>query len=156
MRRSVFLSAALSGLVLAACGGTTDPSSASIESTTFAASLNVNLAVMTRTATGLYYRDLTAGTGTLATAGKTARVHYQGWLPNGSSFDKNLAPTTPFSFVLGSGQVVPGFDEGITGMKVGGVRQIIMPPALGYGSRASAGIPANSILVFTVELVTVQ
>ena len=156
MRRSVFLSATLLALTMAACGGTTDPSGASIESTTFAASLNVNLAAMTKTATGLYYRDLTAGTGTVATAGKTVKVHYQGWLPNGTKFDQNLAPTTPFAFTLGSGQVVAGFDEGITGMKVGGVRQIIIPPALGYGSRATGPIPANSILVFSIELVAVQ
>jgi FKBP-type peptidyl-prolyl cis-trans isomerase len=156
MRRSVFLSTTLFALTVAACGGTTDPSGATIESTTFAASLNVDLAASTRTATGLYYRDLTPGNGTVAAAGKTAKVHYQGWLPNGTKFDQNLAPTTPFSFILGSGQVVAGFDEGISGMKVGGVRQIIIPPALGYGSRATGPIPANSILVFSIELVAVQ
>ena len=156
MRRSAFLSTTLFALTIAACGGTTDPSGASIESTTFAAALNVDLAASTRTATGLYYRDLTPGSGTVAAAGKTAKVHYQGWLPNGTKFDQNLAPTTPFSFVLGSGQVVAGFDQGITGMKVGGVRQIIIPPALGYGNRATGPIPANSILVFSIELVAVQ
>lgn len=156
MRRLAAPSFAILALFLAACGGSTEPSGQSIESTQFAASLNVNLSAMTKTATGLYYRDLTAGTGTTAAAGKTAKVHYQGFLPNGTKFDQNLAPSTPFSFLLGSGQVIPGFDQGVTGMKTGGVRQLIIPPSLGYGSRGSGSIPPNSILVFTIELVTVQ
>jgi FKBP-type peptidyl-prolyl cis-trans isomerase len=151
-------SAALGSLVaLAACSSSsTAPTTVDIESTTFAPSLGIDLTKFTKNSSGLYWRDLVVGAGTTAANGMTVAVHYVGNLPNGTQFDVNGPTATPFSFKLGIGQVVPGFDEGIRGMKVGGRRQLIIPPELGYGSRANGAIPANSILVFTVDLVSAQ
>lgn len=149
------VSLALTLAALAACSKDS-PTAPRIENTTFASSLGVNLTSSTKTASGLYYRDVTVGTGATAAAGKSVGVHYTGWLANGTQFDSNVASSLPLFFTLGIGQVVPGFDEGITGMKVGGERQIIIPPALGYGSSAQGTIPGNSILVFTVDLLFVQ
>ena len=102
--------------------------------------------------------DLRVGTGADATAGRTATVTYTGWLYSasaaenkGSRFDGGT-----FSFVLGSGQVITGFNQGVTGMKVGGQRRVVIPPSLGYGSQAQGPIPANSTLVFDLELVSIQ
>ena len=139
-------------LALSACGGTDIVTS--IEDTTFAAGLGVNLAASTKTASGLYYRDITVGTGATAVAGKTIAVHYTGALTNGTIFDANGTTATPFSFVLGQGQVIAGWDEGVVGMQVGGSRQLIIPPALGYGAGGSGPIPGNAILVFTVIMVS--
>ena len=142
-------------LVLADCSKDS-PTAPRIEATTFASSLGVNLASSTKTASGLYYRDIAVGSGPTAVAGKSVGVHYTGWLANGTQFDTNATATLPLFFTLGIGQVIPGFDEGITGMKVGGERQIIIPPALGYGASGQGTIPGNSVLVFTVDLVFVQ
>ena len=95
------------------------------------------------------------GTGAVAQSGKTVGVYYKGSLPNGRVFD-SLSSGTPFSFKLGASSVIRGFDEGITGMKVGGKRLMVIPPALGYGGTEVGSIPANSILVFEVTLVSVQ
>jgi peptidylprolyl isomerase len=113
----------------------------------FDSSLGINLDAMTRTPSGLYYQDLVVGTGAVASAGKSATVGYSGWLPNGINFDSGS-----FSFTVGVGQVVPGFDEGVVGMQVGGKRRLVIPPDLGYGDRANGPIPANSTLVFEIEL----
>lgn len=137
---------ALAAITLGACGD--DPTSPTkIEDAEFAPSLGVNLANMTKTASGLYYEDLELGSGDVATGGLEARVAYAGWLVDGTQFDAG-----EFGFVLGSGQVVPGFDEGVRGMRPGGVRLVVLPPELGYGSRGSGPIPPNSILVFRIEL----
>lgn len=136
-------------LVGAACGGDA-VFVPKIEETNFATSLDVNLAASTKTASGLYYRDLLVGTGPAVPAdtNKSVTVGYAGYLRNGVEFDSGtLGP-----FTLGTNAVIPGFDEGIRGMKVGGRRQLIIPPALGYGDRATGSIPANSILVFVVTL----
>lgn len=144
-------------LAIAACGSSSEPTAAvPIESTTFASSLGVNLATSTRTPSGMYYRDITVGSGATLTAGQQVGVYYAGALVNGSQFDARQAPSTPFSFKLGSGQVIRGWDEGVAGMKIGGKRQLIIPPALGYGANANGPIPANSVLVFTVEAVSAQ
>ncbi len=144
-------------LALAACSSsTTGPTAVDIEQTTFAPSLGIDLTKFTKNSTGLYWRDVTVGTGVMAANGMTVAVHYVGNLPNGTQFDANGPTATPFSFKLGVGQVVPGFDEGVRGMKVGGRRQLIIPPSLGYGSQSVGAIPANSILVFTVDLVSAQ
>jgi len=139
-------------LALAACDPTVEITN--IEDTTFAAGLGVDLAASTRTASGLYYRDITVGGGATADVGHTIGVHYSGALANGTIFDANGAGATPFSFVLGQGQVIAGWDEGVVGMKVGGTRQLIIPPALGYGSSGTGPIPGNAILVFTVIMVS--
>jgi FKBP-type peptidyl-prolyl cis-trans isomerase FkpA len=110
----------------------------------------------TATASGLQYWDVKAGTGTVATPGKTVSVHYSGWLVDGTKFDSSRDRNEPFQFSLGARHVIAGWDEGIAGMKVGGMRQLRIPPALGYGSRPNGPIPANSTLIFDVELLDVK
>ena len=140
---------ALFPLALSACLGdsstTTDYPLVPIESTTFATSLGVNLAASTKTASGLYYRDITVGTGTTIAAGQTLNVKYSGALANGSVFDAGT-----YSFTI-PGSVIQGWNEGLLGMKVGGSRQLVIPPSLGYGANGSGPIPPNAVLVFTVQ-----
>lgn len=113
-------------------------------------------------ADGLKIDDEVIGTGATAKAGQTATVNYTGWLSNGTKFDSNVDPAfghvQPFSFQLGQGQVIQGWDEGVAGMKVGGKRILTIPPAIGYGA-AGAGngvIPPNATLTFEVELLSVK
>lgn len=109
------------------------------------------------TASGLQYVDLVVGTGDAAVAGKTATVHYTGWLTNGKKFDSSVDRGQPFSFPLGAGRVIKGWDEGVQGMKVGGKRKLTIPSDLGYGARGAGGvIPPNATLVFDVELLGVR
>jgi FKBP-type peptidyl-prolyl cis-trans isomerase len=109
------------------------------------------------TPSGLQYWDIVVGTGTTAAAGKSVRVHYTGWLTNGNKFDSSVDRREPFVFSLGAGQVIRGWDEGVAGMKVGGKRQLRIPPALGYGARGAGGvIPPNATLIFDVELLQVN
>jgi FKBP-type peptidyl-prolyl cis-trans isomerase len=108
---------------------------------------DIDTATLTTVASGLSYRDVTVGSGAAAKAGDRASVEYAGWLTDGTLFDSGA-----FSFTLGIGEVVPGFDEGVTGMKVGGKRVLVIPAALGYGNQALRSIPANSTLVFEVTL----
>jgi FKBP-type peptidyl-prolyl cis-trans isomerase len=153
------LIAALLPLTFAACLSGTEPTTypnIAIENTVFDPSLNVNLAASTKTSTGMYYRDVTPGTGATAATGKTLTISYKGQLATGSIFDQSSASQPTFDFTLGAGQVIPGFDQGFVGMKVGGVRQLIIPPSLGYGTAANVGIPPNSVLVFSVTLVAVK
>ena len=109
------------------------------------------------TPSGLKYEDVTPGTGEAATAGKTVSVHYTGWLTNGKKFDSSKDRGQPFEFPLGGGRVIKGWDEGVAGMKVGGVRKLTIPASLGYGSRGAGGvIPPDATLVFDVELLGVR
>jgi FKBP-type peptidyl-prolyl cis-trans isomerase len=109
------------------------------------------------TASGLQYIDVKEGEGDAATAGQIAVVHYTGWLVNGTKFDSSVDRGQPFRFPLGAGRVIKGWDEGVAGMKVGGVRKLIVPPELGYGSRGAGGvIPPNATLIFEVELLGVE
>ncbi|MBZ5506340.1 MAG: FKBP-type peptidyl-prolyl cis-trans isomerase [Acidobacteriia bacterium] len=109
------------------------------------------------TASGLQYWDIKVGTGALAGASKKVKVHYTGWLVDGKEFDSSLDSGEPIEFELGTGQVIKGWDQGIVGMKVGGKRQLHIPPALGYGARgAGSAIPPNATLIFDVELVGVK
>jgi FKBP-type peptidyl-prolyl cis-trans isomerase FkpA len=118
---------------------------------------------MPTTPSGLQYEDTTPGSGTEAVAGKAVRVHYTGWLHDagaasqrGRKFDSSKDRGTPFSFRLGGGEVIRGWDEGVAGMKVGGTRVLTIPPELGYGARGAGGvIPPNATLVFEVELLAV-
>ncbi len=139
------------GLVVATAGllGCGDGITA-IEDTEFAASLGINLAAMTRTSSGLYYQDIETGEGEPATSGDAVEVAYTGWLSDGTQFDSGS-----LTFTLGAGRVVAGFDEGVQGMRVGGVRRIVIPPALGYGSQARGAIPPDSILVFRIEVLSI-
>jgi len=108
------------------------------------------------TASGVEYWDIVVGTGATAVAGKTVSVHYTGWLTNGKKFDSSIDHGQPFTFPLGAGSVIKGWDEGVQGMTVGGKRQLRVPPELGYGARGAGGvIPPNAILVFDVELLSV-
>ena len=111
----------------------------------------------TTTPSGLQYWDLVAGTGTTAVPGSTVRVHYSGFLTTGEKFDSSRDRGEPFSFPLGAGQVIKGWDEGVAGMKVGGQRQLRIPPQLGYGATGAGGtIPPNATLIFDVELLGVD
>jgi len=111
----------------------------------------------TVTASGLKYIDQAVGAGDVAVAGKTVSVHYTGWLENGKKFDSSVDRGQPFSFPLGAGRVIKGWDEGVQGMKVGGKRKLTIPSDLGYGSRGAGGvIPPNATLIFDVELLAVR
>jgi peptidylprolyl isomerase len=112
---------------------------------------------MITTQSGLQYEDLARGKGAEAQPGDEVKVHYTGWLEDGTKFDSSVDRDQPFEFTLGEGQVIPGWDEGVTGMKVGGVRQLVIPPELGYGSQgAGIIIPPNATLIFEVELLEVN
>jgi FKBP-type peptidyl-prolyl cis-trans isomerase FkpA len=143
--RPVATLAVASALFASGCGGGESPSSP------------------TRPAGAPYSQtDLRVGTGAEAAAGRTVTVHYTGWLysPTGSDqkgqqFDSSVG-RTPFSFLLGAGRVIQGWDRGVPGMRVGGQRRLVIPPDLAYGSQAVGSIPPNSTLVFDVELLDVQ
>ena len=108
---------------------------------------------MPTTASGLSYEDTREGTGANPRPGQTAVVHYTGWLTDGTKFDSSRDRNQSFDFVLGQKQVIPGWDEGVAGMKTGGKRTLIIPPQLGYGARGAGGvIPPNATLIFDVEL----
>ena len=106
---------------------------------------------------GLRITELEVGTGAEAVAGQTVEVHYRGTLENGKQFDASYDRGKPFTFPLGRGQVIKGWDEGVQGMKVGGKRKLVIPPELGYGSRGAGGvIPPNATLIFEVELLDIK
>lgn len=119
--------------------------------------LNVQLDEMTRTESGLLYRDIVVGDGPAAEPGRRVAVHYTGWLPDGSKFDSSRDYGQLFVFDLGAGQVIQGWDEGVAGMRVGGRRQLVIPSDLAYGERGAGGvIPPNATLVFDVELFEIE
>ncbi|RZA12677.1 MAG: FKBP-type peptidyl-prolyl cis-trans isomerase [Lysobacteraceae bacterium] len=116
---------------------------------------------MVTTPSGLQYEDTTPGTGDEAKSGQQVSVHYTGWLyengVQGAKFDSSRDRNDAFGFSLGAGMVIKGWDEGVAGMKVGGQRTLIIPPALGYGARGAGGvIPPNATLKFDVELLAVR
>ena len=109
-----------------------------------------------KTPSGLAYVELVQGCGLSPVAGKQVKVHYTGWLENGTKFDSSVDRGEPFIFTIGAGQVIPGWDEGVMSMKVGGKRKLIIPSQLGYGSAGAGGvIPPNATLIFEVELLDV-
>ena len=112
---------------------------------------------MVKTSSGLQYADLVVGSGREAHAGETATVHYTGTLVDGTKFDSSKDRNKPFSFRLGAGHVIKGWDEGVEGMKIGGTRKLVIPPELGYGARgAGSTIPPNARLIFQVELLDLR
>ena len=112
---------------------------------------------MVTTQTGLQYQDLVIGNGAEAVAGKSVTVHYTGTLQDGTKFDSSVDRNQPFTFTLGAGQVIPGWDEGVAGMKVGGKRKLVIPPDLAYGAQGYPPvIPADATLTFEVELLEVK
>lgn len=163
MRLARFALFASSLVGLAGCNGsnegTVDPGvySSDPATATYAPALNVSLPTMTKSATGLYVKDLVVGTGTVASAGYTARVSYTGWLINGVKFDTSEGKLPGyFEFLMNAGQVINGWEEGVRGMKAGGKRQLVVPPELGYGTSGSGAIPGNAILVFEISLIQVR
>lgn len=110
----------------------------------------------TTTESGLKYYDLQKGTGDAPTEGQTVAVHYTGWLEDGTQFDSSIERGQPFTFVLGTGSVIAGWDEGVASMKVGGKRQLVIPADLGYGESGSGSIPPSATLIFEVELLEIQ
>jgi len=111
----------------------------------------------TKTPTGLEYWDIKLGTGPTAEKGQSVKVNYTGWLTTGKKFDSSVDSRRPFSFTLGAGEVIKGWDEGVAGMKVGGKRQLKIPSQLAYGVKGYPGvIPPNATLIFDVDLLGVQ
>jgi peptidylprolyl isomerase len=140
----------------AASAPTPKDSSMTPSTPSFAPALGVDLPAMTKTPSGLAYKDTKVGAGPVAKAGQTASVHYTGWLPDGTKFDSSRDRNEPFAFPLGGGRVIKGWDEGVAGMHVGGRRLLVIPPTLGYGANGAGPIPPNSTLVFDVELLGVK
>jgi FKBP-type peptidyl-prolyl cis-trans isomerase FkpA len=149
--------------LLSACvGGETTavpniPSNPAVES--YAPVTGVVIANMTKRNDNLFVQDLTVGTGAEATSGKSIDVRYTGWLTNGSVFDSNVGAGRPvLTFTLGVGQVIPGWDQGVIGMKVGGKRKIVIGSSLAYQNQSpdTRVIPQNATLVFDVELIAVR
>ncbi|MFZ0278661.1 MAG: FKBP-type peptidyl-prolyl cis-trans isomerase [Candidatus Sulfotelmatobacter sp.] len=110
-----------------------------------------------KTDSGLVYWDIRVGNGVVAKEGSHVRVHYTGWLTNGKKFDSSVDAGKPFDFTIGNGEVIKGWEEGVAGMKVGGKRQLRIPPALGYGAAGYPGaIPPNATLIFDIQLLNVE
>lgn len=103
----------------------------------------------------LQIEDLIVGSGATAAVGDTVTVNYIGTLTNGTTFDSSYDRNQPFTFQIGAGQVIAGWDQGVPGMRVGGKRRLTIPPSLGYGNKATGPIPANSTLVFEIELLSI-
>ncbi|MGH2413265.1 MAG: FKBP-type peptidyl-prolyl cis-trans isomerase [Microcystaceae cyanobacterium] len=127
------------------------------ENNTLIASKTMSDANVVTTPSGLKYTELKEGTGATPKKGQTVEVHYTGTLEDGTKFDSSRDRNSPFSFKLGVGQVIKGWDEGLSTMKVGSRRQLIIPPELGYGASGAGGvIPPNATLIFDVELLKVR
>lgn len=124
----------------------------------FAESLDIDLARMRKTESGLYIEDLVEGRGLAARSGHVVVVHYTGWLPNGEEIDSTRDAGEARSFQLGARRdVIAGWEEGVTGMRIGGKRRIVVPPRLGYGARGVPGaIPPNATLVYEFELLDIK
>ena len=132
------------------------PAAVPLESITFAPALQVDLARMERTSTGVYYRDLVEGQGPPVRGGQSVQVHFAGFLPDGTQFEAVAPPQNPVRFELGRRDVIRGWDSGIVGMRAGGQRQLVIPPAQGYGERGMGRVPPNATLVFVIKLVSAR
>lgn len=160
LRRPRLVAAALS-VSLTACasgggGGGPVPYARTIESVPFASSLDVQLDRMTKTASGLYWRDIEVGTGAVIREHMDIRVFYNGWLTNGVKFDSTRVDQPPLTIPIGRGRVIKGWDEGIIGMRVGGRRMLVIPPELAYGSNRAGVIPPDAVLVFDIRVLSVK
>ncbi len=111
-----------------------------------------------KTESGLQYWDIKVGLGAFAKTGDKVKVHYTGWLTTGKKFDSSVDAKQPFDFTIGAGDVIKGWEEGVAGMKVGGKRQLRIPPELAYGASGTPGgpIPANATLIFDIQLLAVN
>lgn len=159
-RRTRLIAAALA-VSLTACAsgggaaGRAAPVERPMESIPFASSLDIQLDKMTKTSTGLRYRDIDVGTGPVIKEHMDIKVLYTGYLTNGVKFD-STGVGQPLTIPIGRGRVIKGWDEGIIGMRVGGRRQLIVPPELAYGSNRAGSIPPDATLVFDVKVVSAK
>ena len=160
MTRIRLFALALLSLGFTACLDATNPQYNTVENTSFDSSLGVNLNSSTATDVGVYYRDITVGTGPTVSPGVETYMYYQAYLSTGVEFDSLRPPKIPVPITTGTQSLIPGFEIGLQGMKVGGRRQIIVPPNLAYGlndygtdQNGRVVIPGNSVLVFNVDLV---
>jgi FKBP-type peptidyl-prolyl cis-trans isomerase FkpA len=163
MPRYALLASLLLFPLLSACGDAPpedgSPFGADVDPTalTYAPELGVDFDTMERTDAGVYWRDDRVGEGEEAVAGSAASVHYTGYLPDGQSFDSSRPRGEPFLVQLGAGQVIPGWDDGVPGMREGGRRTLVIPSEMAYGSAGAGGvIPPYAVLVFEVEMVDVH
>jgi FKBP-type peptidyl-prolyl cis-trans isomerase len=158
IRWTRLIAAAALSVSLAACasGGGGAFAAKPMESIPFASTLNVQLDRMTKTSTGLYYRDIEVGTGPVVKPLMEVKVFYNGWLTNGVKFDSTRVDMPPLTIPIGRGRVIKGWDEGIPGMRVGGRRQLVLPPELAYGSNRSGLIPPDAVLVFEVRVISAR
>ena len=169
MMRSRLTLAAIALIALAGCqdkNASTQSSAATASAKTTGAPAETTGANMSGTSagaaaevttpSGLKYQDLVMGDGATAESGKRVSVHYTGWLTDNTKFDSSVDRGQPFEFVLGQGQVIRGWDEGVSGMKVHGKRRLTIPSDLGYGPRGQGPIPPNATLIFEVELLDVK
>ena len=140
----------------ASAGGGAALTTRPMESIPFASTLGVDLARMTKTPAGVYYRDIEVGTGPVLRGREDVLVHYTGWLTNGVKFDSNTVDDRPLTVPLGRGRAIKGWDEGLAGMRVGGRRQLVIPPELGYGSNRAGVIPPDAVLVFDIRVLSVK
>lgn len=151
----------LAGLLAAGCSGsrgsnaepTGDPTS-----NPAAASAPPGTGKVHKLASGLVYQDVVIGNGKMADPGLAVSVHYTGWLMDGTEFDSSVRRGQSYQFVLGSGRVIQGWEQGIKGMRVGGKRKLTVPPDLAYGTEGFGGgtIPPNATLLFDIELISVK
>ena len=152
--RRASLAVAALALPLGACGGARAPM-AGVDAATYAPALGVDLTRGTRTGSGLWYQDVRDGDGARAEPGRTVAIAYVGWLADGTAID-GAPPERPLEFAVGKRQAIRGFEEGVRGMRVGGRRKLVVPPALAYGRERVGPVPPNAVLVFDVELVRVR
>ena len=168
IRPARLIPALLLSIVLASCGDAQDNASigegagiapVDVDPTTltYAPALDIDFAEMELHPSGLYFRDDVEGEGDEAASGNAVSVHYTGYHPDGDTFDTSRE-RDPFTVILGIGQVIPGWDQGLQGMREGGRRTLVIPPHLAYGAEGAGGgvIPPNAVLVFDVELLTVH
>lgn len=147
--RTTLLGAAL---IAMACAGGPAPVIDDIPASAINPALGINLAEYTRTPEGLFYKDVTVGEGTVADERSKVTVAYRGLIANGTQVDSSAG----FTFKMGSGQVIKGWQIGLKGMHAGGARILVVPPHLGYGWKEVGAVPSNSILLFRVQLIAVQ
>jgi FKBP-type peptidyl-prolyl cis-trans isomerase FkpA len=160
-RQAGHVSAMLAAVLLAAACQAQTPAAVMPTATVTSAAKNTAAGDLVTSPSGLQYKDSKVGTGAVAKAGTPVTVHYTGWLQNpdgsqGKKFDSSRDANRPFTFTLGAGNVIRGWDEGVQGMQVGGQRRLVIPAALGYGQRGAGGglIPPGATLIFDVELLS--
>ena len=154
-RRAPLAAVAVALLVGAGCGGGARAPVVGVDGVAYAPALGVDPSMGTRTASGLLYQEVRTGDGARAESGRTVWIAYTGWLSDGTYFD-GAPPERPLEFTVGQRRAIRGFEEGVRGMREGGRRKLVVPPALAYGREGMGPVPPNAVLVFDVELVRVR